>query len=254
MADEDTSLKNQSPELGENQEVLMDSEDLFDEQGNLNTQAVAPVSSGGSKVELDLDDAPFLKEEEKESKPEEAAKPNEGELAMPASEEAAPESFIKKLFKRKKLLIGAGAGLVLLIAGIVVLLLLGGEEPPKEAATETHTAEQTEPPSPVEVLPGEVLIHWEPFWVEYTGQDGETRFLICELSSPTTDPALKAEADSKTLAIRDAIYYYLAHKPLTFLSEQNNADVLKEDLLGVINGYLTRGQLSKLYIENYLIR
>ena len=66
MADEDTSLKNQSPELGENQEVLMDSEDLFDEQGNLNTQAVAPVSSGGSKVELDLDDAPFLKEEEKE--------------------------------------------------------------------------------------------------------------------------------------------------------------------------------------------
>ena len=65
---------------------------------------------------------------------------------------------------------------------------------------------------------------------------------------------LKAEADLKTLTIRDAIYYYLSHKPLTFLSEQNNADVLKEDLLGVINGYLTRGQLTKLYIENYLIR
>ena len=254
MADEEIDRKTRNPEPGEDQEVQMDSEDLFDEQGNLNAQAVAPASSGARKVELDLDDAPFLKEEKNETKPDEPAKPAEGELAMPESEETAPESFIKKLLKRKKLLIGAGAGFVLLIAGLVVLLLLGREEPPKEAEPETHAAEQAEPSSPVEVKPGEVLIHWEPFWVEYTGQEGETRFLICELSSPTTDPELKAEADLKTLAIRDAIYYYLSHKPLTFLSEQNNADVLKEDLLGVINGYLTRGQLTKLYIENYLIR
>lgn len=255
MADEDLNQENAADnKVQADEDVLMDSDDLFDSNGNLNTDAVASENApaGASKVELDLDDAPFLQEDQEEPAAEEAPEEAGDELAMPEGEEEPKQSLLKRLLKRKKLLIGGGVGFLLII-GALVFLLLGGEEPVTPPEIEPEITEPEELP-PIEAKPGEVLVRWEPFWVEYSEQDGETRFLVCQLSAPTTDPELKMEADLKTLAIRDAIYYYLSHKPITFLSEQRNADALKEDLLGVVNGYLSRGQFSQIYIESYLIR
>lgn len=255
MADEDLNQESTADnKVQADADVLMDSDDLFDANGNLNTDAVAPkdgAQPGASKVELDLDDAPFLQEDQEEAPAAEAPEPPE-EPALPAGEEAPKLSLIKRLLKRKKLVIGGGVGF-LLIVGALVFLLLGDDEQPAPPVSEPEVTEPEELP-PIEAKPGEVLISWEPFWVEYSDTDGETKFLVCQLSAPTLDPELKMEAELKTLVIRDAIYYYLSHKPITFLSEQRNADALKEDLLGVVNGYLTRGQLTSIYIESYLIR
>lgn len=206
------------------------------------------------KVELDLDDAPFLQDEA--PPPKKAPEETSDKLKKPESEETKPETRLQKLLKNKKLVIGAGSGLVLIII-LVLFLLLSGEEPQTQPDPSPVRPAQDDPFKdlpPIEAKPGEVLVSWEPFWVEYPQTDGETRFLLCQLSAPTTNPDLKLEADVKTLAMRDAIYYYLSHKPLTFLSNQQNADTLKEDLLGIINGYLTRDAFTEIYIESYLIR
>lgn len=210
-------------------------------------------SEGSNKVELDLDDAPFLEEEEEPVEPE--SKEETKEIVTSEVEETPRETRLQKLLKRKKILIGAGAGLVLIIALALFLLLSGGDpEPEPPPPPPPVQIEEPQELPPIEAKPGEVLISWEQFWVEYTDDNGETRFLVCKLSAPTTNPDLKFEADMKTLAIRDSIYYYLSHKPKTFLSNQKNADVLKSDLLGVINAYLTGGELTQIYIESYLIR
>ena len=237
--------------------VSMDMGDLFTENGDLNLDALAPQdSSSPSKVELDLDDAPFLNdfgEEEEEEKPAEQTD-EEAPVAMETAAEPEPQTGLKKLLKNKKFLIGGGSGLAALLALLLFLILSGGDEPQPPLPPHANEAPEVKLP-PIEAKPGEVLIRWEPFWIEYIDEaSGEVRFLVCELSAPTTDLVLKSEADANLLAIRDAIYYYLAHKALTFLSNQQNAETMKGDLVDIINGYLTYGQLSQVYIENYLIK
>ena len=257
--------------LDETQEVSLDSEDLLNEEGELNEEAIAadeaPLAS--SKVELDIDDAPFLQEEPEEAPAPPPTQEQEAPVELKKSEDTKLSRLQKILllvktklitkFKNKKVLGGSIGGLVLIIA-LLIFLLSGGEEKPAPAEAEppvtTEPQEQghgtAEPEVPA--IPAEQIISWEPFWVEQTDSEGQVRLLICQFSAPTNDPALKQEAELKTLAIRDAIYYYLAHKPLTFLSDQRYAEILKEDILGIINGYLTRGQLNQLLIEAYLIK
>lgn len=263
MADKDLSpeeLNAQSPDA--NEEVALDSEGLLDENGGLAEDSLEPPtpSAPAGKVELDLDDAPFLEEPEQaveEAKPEDKA---EDKLDMvPAEQEKLSfKDKIKKLLKNKKIVAGAGGGLIIVIA-LLVFLLSGGEEEQEQPQNATATTESQpklseEDLPPIEAKPGEELIAWEPFWIEYIDTDGVTRFLVCQFSAPTTDPGLKQEADAKALLLRDAIYYYLTHKPMTFLSDQRNAESLKEDILGIINGNLSRGELTELYIESYIIK
>lgn len=237
------------------EDVTMDADDLLDENGELNLDAVAPQNAvGDSKVDLDLDDAPFLSDESSEAESTEAEAVEEEEpLALPQQDAVSEPTVFQKLLKNKRAMIGGGSGLVLLVV-LLLLLFGGGESDVPPPVQEAPPQPEVELP-PIEAKPGEVLIEWEPFWVEYKDENsGEIRFLVCELSAPTTDPALKEEAEAKLLTIRDAVYYYLAHKPLVFLSNQQNAETMKEDLVGIVNGYLTHGQLSQIYIENYLIK
>ena len=108
--------------------------------------------------------------------------------------------------------------------------------------------------TPVPAKPDEIIIAWEPFWIEQTDSEGVTRFVIATFSAPTTNPALKQEADAKSVLIRDAIYYYLSQKPLTYLSDPQNAQSMKNDILGIVNGFLNQGQLEQVLIEGYLIK
>jgi len=58
----------------------------------------------------------------------------------------------------------------------------------------------------------------------------------------------------KMTVLRDAVFYYLRNKNLTFLSDKSNVDELKEDLLSVINQFLSSAQLERLLIEQYVVK
>ena len=209
----------------------------------------APASSPG-KVELDLDDAPFLTEEEPEPEPQAAVEP---EAEAPAAVEEAPSAKkrfdFKALLKNKRFLAGAGGGLILIIAALFFLLRSSEPAPQPEAQTPAENATAKEPPKPTEYY-----IKWEPFWVEFKDAQGNIRFLVCRFTGLTTNQALKAEADNKVVMLRDQMYYYLMHKDKEFLGNTANANAVKLDILAVVNQYLSSGQLDQVLLEDYVIK
>ena len=90
--------------------------------------------------------------------------------------------------------------------------------------------------------------------MEFTDSEGNVRFLVCRFAGVTTNEALKMEAETKQLVLRDTIYYYLTHKDKDFLGNTANAEALKRDILAVVNQYLSSGQIDQVLLEDYVIK
>jgi len=202
------------------------------------------------KVDLDLDDAPFLEDEAEE--PAETAVSEETPPFPGAAEEAKPPS------KKRFLLIG-GAVLLLLAAGAATFFFLKKpapapvvEEapPPVEAPLVPEPAPPPEPPAPQR----EIIMTMEPFLIELTDQKGRTRFLTIRFTAVTQEPAVELEFKRNIIVVRDAVYYYLKNKSLEFLTDKNNTDNLKKDVLSVINQFIGAQPLDNLLIEDYLVK
>lgn len=214
----------------------------------------APASKAAQKVELDLDDAPFLEDEDEEDD-----LPEDEPEELDSLEEAPAPTKSKT-----KLLIFIGIGvIILLLAGILAKLFLFNDAPPaviKEPAAveesfeeipDTVPAEEV-PPPPEE--PGLTLLRMDPFWIEQRDEKKQTRFLIARFAMTTKDERVVAEYGRKTLILRDAVYFYLKNKDLQFLADKKNVEKLKKDLLMVINQYIVAGEFEEILFEKYLVR
>ena len=196
------------------------------------------------KVELDLDDAPFLLPDPSEEIP----APSTAPIALDA-DTAKPASAA--LSSRKRLLFGGIGGLLLLaLVALGWFFYTPAAQPPDEP--KKVVVSETAPPVPAK--PGPTILSFEPFWVEQRDSRGDIRFLVCTFSASIENPKLVMEARGKKVVIRDAVYYYLKNKTLLFLTDGANAESLKKDLLNIINGYLSLGKLEDLLIENYLVK
>ena len=200
--------------------------------------AVSPDTSL-RKVELDLDDAPFLTEQE--SPP--PAKKEDAPLQVAAD---APPN------KKKKLILIAGA------AALVVVLAA--------AAAVWWFVLRTPPPQPPEPVKPEVIVvptpktptakpdsvkELAPFVIPRQTAKG-ARFLICKFSTVSQSPRVGMEIDQKLIPLRDALYYYLSSKTDAFLLDPASAPTIKKDLSGVLNDYLTQGRIEDILFESYL--
>jgi flagellar FliL protein len=218
---------------------------------------VAPESSGLSspayKVELDLEDAPFLDEKEEAPPLKRKAAPTGGEL--PAGEKKASAlkgKWSALLANKKRLVLIGGAVLFLLLAPVALMLFFSGEKKPPPQTPEVIT-QPAAPPRP-DAPPGpKFLFKAESFLVELRGSEGEIRFLRFRFSIPTENQALYAELMAKNIALRDAIYYYLSNKPLTFLVDAQAHETLKQDVISVVNEHVSSEKIQDLYIEDYYV-
>ena len=211
------------------------------------------VAVGGQdavrKVELDLDDAPFLKEDEPPA-PAEASK-------EPAAkkESAAPEDAPAATTKKKKLLLlAAVAGVILLLAAAAVwwFVLRTPPPPPPPPAAPVEPEVIVMPGAPAaSTAPAESVKELAAFVIPRQSPQG-TRFLVCKFSTLSKDPAIDAEIDHKLIPLRDALYYYLSSKPDEFLLNPGNAAKVKQDLAGVVNDYITHGKIEDVLFESYL--
>lgn len=219
-------------------------------------EAAAPEP--GFKVELDIEDAPFLEEEE-ERKPPPPPMPQAMTEITPPKQAAGKDGLpiIKRLLQNKRrLALVAGVAVCILLAPVILLLVTGngGEDipPPVAEAPEAAPAPVAEPP--LEPAPPVVhLFQSAPYFVETRGSDGEIRFLRCAFTLPTDNRMLFVELQQKQLILRDAVYHYLSNKPLSFLSDRDQLEGLKLDLLSVMNGHVTADKLHELYFEEYVI-
>lgn len=222
--------------------------DDFDDSGEDTTPA--PVNKATQKVELDLDDAPFLEDEDEE----EDLPAEEPEDLKPTADSAPKKKSKTKLF----VFIGIGV-IILLLSAILIKLFLFSETPEPvaveevvEKIPETVPAPEEIPPPPEE--PGVTLLRMDPFWVEQKDDKNNTRFLIARFAMTTKDEMVVAEYGRKSLILRDAVYFYLKNKDLQYLSDKKNVDKLKKDLLMVINQYIVAGQFDEILFEKYLVR
>lgn len=203
---------------------------------------------GGGKVALDIADAPFLEEKE-QPRPEETP------------EATAPEPKKKPLLPAalsagKKRLYSIVAGLVFLLVTPLLLMLFFSEtkEPaaPPPAEPEQIIKELAIPRADAPAGPA-YLYKAGNFFVPLKGSEGEPRFLRCDFSVPTDNPQLFAELSAKNIAVRDSIYYYLHNKPLSFLANQNSRQILKQDIINIVNEHVSAEKIQEVYVENYLI-
>ncbi len=209
---------------------------------------ISETSRGAQKVELDLEDAPFLEEEE-EVKPE-PAKP-----AAPVDLEAAPKEK-QPLGKKKLIIIGAAALVLLLVIGLVVKFLFfkGKSEPAAQHTEQTANATEHDNATAPEPEKPEIQVRMEPFWVEQKAGPDEVRFLIVRILLGTKDPAIAKEFEMKLMSARNAVFYYLKNKDVHFLSDEENTEKLKAELLMVINQYVTDGKFDTLMFEEYVVK
>jgi flagellar protein FliL len=203
------------------------------------------------KVDLDLDDAPFLEDEEE--KPAEAA-----ESAEPFPTEAPAAA---KKPSRKKLLLLIGAVAVLLAVGAAAFFLLRKPPaPPVETAPVTPAPESIPAPEPTPPPPEppkpqpEIVLPMAPFLVEMTDSGGRSRFLTVRFTAVTTNQAVGLEFKRNIIVVRDAVYYYLKNKSMEFLTDKNNTETLKKDVLSVINQFIGAQPLDNLLIEEFLVK
>jgi len=94
----------------------------------------------------------------------------------------------------------------------------------------------------------------DPFLVELPDKAGRSRFLSIRFSAATTEHAAELEFKRNRIVVRDAVYYYLKNKSLEFLTDRNNTEALKKDVLSVINQFIGPQSLDNLIIEDYLVK
>ncbi len=213
------------------------------------------------KVELDLDDAPFLEEPLEEPKKDAPPEPSPTTPAV-QKEKKKPEPKDGKLQRilarlkanKKKVIMAGGASGVLLIAAFLVNTFLFSSAPPPPEPTGPKRVTVNTEPTPEAPQEPVYVVTWEPFLVEKRGSEGEVRFLYCQFSTPTKNPVLQSELLAKKIALRDAIYYYLRNKPLTFLTDASQQATLKQDIISVINEHVSSAKISELYFEEYVVR
>ncbi|MBQ9537102.1 MAG: flagellar basal body-associated FliL family protein [Desulfovibrionaceae bacterium] len=210
-----------------------------------NLPAQTEKSAAKSKVELDIEDAPFLKEEPSAAKAPDGSQPKEEE------DEA---TLAKKKKKKRLIIIGAAALLVLIIAAVVAFFLLKGEPPapPPPSVEELKPNVIVVPSKPtVKTLP-DVVRDFDLFIIPVGENTPTTKFLVCKFSAVSKSPAMNNELDHKMLVLRDAIYFYLRGKDPAFILDVSNAAELKHDLVDILNDYLQRAKLDDVLLDSYL--
>ncbi|MCG8530565.1 MAG: flagellar basal body-associated FliL family protein [Desulfovibrionales bacterium] len=224
------------------------------EKAQLDVGTLAPSVSDkpakDDKVELDLDDAPFLADDEED---EEADAP-EAVDTDPFSNATQIADDPDKAAQKKRTLVLAGIALVAFAIMFSGWWVLKPAETPPKPVTRIVKKQKDAPVAPLQEAKETFEVAWEPFWVEQKNDKGEFRFLVCKFAVYTENEKLSWEAQNKKVTLRDAIFYYLRNKSLKDLSDKENVQLLKSDLLQVVNQYMGNGQFKDVFIENYLVK
>lgn len=238
--------------MAEEKELELDAEEINPDLDDVNDEEEKKApSKAEQKVELDLDDAPFLEEEvEEEKEEEEKAEPETKEDKEEAKEKQETKDLKSK--RKKIILLGATVG-ILIVAALIVFLFLKGEkkEPLKQEKKipEKKVEVKEKPPPP---KPKMIQLTLRPFWVDYPVENGH-RYLHIVLILSYEESRLNWELLRKRIVIRDALYYYLKNKKIDFFLKKENIPVLKKDILSIINQYLVYGRIKEIYLKDYLV-
>lgn len=197
-------------------------------------------SMAGQKVQLDIDDAPFLLD------------PDEVPGVPAPRESQAPATAVEEKPRRNRKTLIAAALIILLLAATAMWFFVFRQTPDIVAPPEPPVVVVPTPKAPA--VPREFTTTLEPFWVPVVDGEGKSRFLVATFVLSTPEDQVNQEIQDKKIVLRDAIFYYLRNKDYRFLLDAANAETIRADLLGTINNYIVRGELPNLYYDGKLMR
>ena len=196
-------------------------------------------SLAGQKVQLDIDDAPFLLDPD--DMPE-----------VPATTESKPPAPVEEKPRRNTKKLMAAVFFILLLAGTAIWFFVFRQAPDIVAPPEPPVI--VVPTPKALTIPKEFSTKLAPFWIPLVDDEGKSRFLVATFVLSTPEDQVNQEIQDKLVTLRDAIFYYLRNKDYHFLLDAANAETIRADLLGTINNYIVRGELHSLYFDSYLLQ
>ena len=214
--------------------------------GQTNDGSETFVEMGAQKVQLDIEDAPFLTDPNEAPPPAEA--PAVPDKKAPKSTEDAPEEAPKN---KKKLIIIAAAGLLLLIiiAGAAFVFLSAPEE---DVIILQNII--TVPTPPEELIPTFFQVTLDPFWVELQKKDNGAKFIIATFTLSMDTQDVHDEVTKNLKVVRDAIYYYLIHTGSDFLVHPDNVEKVRNGISEIVNQYVVNGPITDVYFDSFLMK
>ncbi len=246
-----------------------------DEPATKKEVAVGDVEKARAKVQLDIEDAPFLEddeEEEEEEKAEGEKKGEEGEDGEEGEEGEEGSGKKKKSKKKKLIIIGAAALLLIIIIAVAAFLFLGGDKEEEiPAEPEPYVPEvdaegniipnlELEPfivvvePFVEPTGPPVYSIDLEPFWVESRDADNKTFFIVCNFTLIAEEEKNLVNLNSQLSPIRDAIFYHLSTQDHELLTRPSNLQTLRKSLMDRVNELLPGIKIKDLLYTNYTVR
>ena len=213
-----------------------------------------PSQQDALKVELDLDDAPFLEDIEEKKPPPKEPPPKAPEPQPAPQPDKKPGFFARK----KKLIIIAAAALVLLLAagGAALFFLGGGDKDPAPVLPDENViivqVNGTQPVMPELSVPAH-LVEMDAFIVPHVGSEGEVRFFRFVLALPLEEAIQVQEVEARLVEVRGALYYYLSNRSLQFNTTEEDYATFKQDLVSVINEHLSAKKITDVYILESLV-
>lgn len=233
----------------------MDTDSTDKEQSNTTElqSSEATVQNKNQKVQLDIEDAPFLLDSEEEAVPlkdtEEKVQSSENRI-LSKNQDQSEIHRQRKLSKQK--ILAVTLSIILIIFIIIWFLFFQSAQPLEEPTLPEPTVVIV--PSPEQITgPQEYKITFEPFTVaQFSGNI--IKFLEATFVGISKDEKVIKESKSKELVLRDAIYYYLSNKTHGYLIDPKNTLVIKQDLLDIVNGYLVSGKMEDILLENYIVK
>lgn len=234
-------------------EDWMDTESPEEKQSNIKELQSSDTSQSKSqKVQLDIEDAPFLLDTEEEAVP--FKEPEE--ISHSSTPTLPNEQDQDSILRRKKLRKQKIFVIILSIFIIVIAIswfLFFQDVPPLEEPTLPEQTVVIVPSTEKITGPQEYKITFKPFTVAQPSGNS-VKFLEATFVGISKDEKVIKESKSKELVLRDAIYYYLSNKTHGYLIDPKNTLVIKQDLLDIVNGYLISGKMEDILLENYIVK
>lgn len=217
----------------------------------------APLGSGpgfgampklDQKVELDLDDAPFLMAE-----PEPTAQEATPEAGEDATGDAAPPPSTP-LYKKPLVLAGLGGAIVALLGVALFMFLSKPTPPPSPPPPPAPMADLPPPRTSIQAQPVQeggqqrFLMNMTPFVILLESKAGP-RMLTFKFSVYADDLAAQYAMQQNELRLRNLIYDFLRVRTTEELTASSSVTTLKESLRETIAAALPDTKVGEVFIE-----
>ena len=153
---------------------------------------------------------------------------------------------------------GSKKKLIIIVAAAVLVLAIGGGAAYYFLyyAKNEHAAEEGADKKVEKKVAVPVIYALEPFIVNITDGQHETRYLKIKIEFDTTvgKETVKAEFEPYLAAIRDSILILLTSKTLQDVQDIQGKNRLREEIMAATNKILPPGKITRLYFTDFVVQ